>query len=117
MTDKPEITREQYRKICETVGMMDSAEGQGPIFPDVDELCRYLKDVADNLRTLEESHFMANSADSWHEEDGEVLWWRFPVQEAPYVGSPLCEDWHEDYYTHWTKLPIPWEIPPAEAQP
>lgn len=25
----------------------------------------------------------------WHEDHGDVLWWRFPIVEAPYVGSPL----------------------------
>lgn len=25
----------------------------------------------------------------WHEDCGEVLWWRMPINEAPYVGSPL----------------------------
>lgn len=25
----------------------------------------------------------------WHEERGDVLWWRIPICEAPYVGSPL----------------------------
>jgi hypothetical protein len=29
-----------------------------------------------------------NFAD-WHEDYGSVLWWRLPVQEPPYVGSPL----------------------------
>lgn len=25
----------------------------------------------------------------WHEDHGPVLWWRIPISEAPYVGSPL----------------------------
>lgn len=25
----------------------------------------------------------------WHEDHGDVLWWRFPVSEPPYVGTPL----------------------------
>jgi len=25
----------------------------------------------------------------WHEDLGDVLWWRMPIEEAPYVGSPL----------------------------
>lgn len=25
----------------------------------------------------------------WTEDHGSVLWWRFPVSEPPYVGSPL----------------------------
>lgn len=24
----------------------------------------------------------------WSEDHGDVLWWRFPVVEAPYVGGP-----------------------------
>ncbi|WP_156370297.1 hypothetical protein [Novosphingobium sp. Leaf2] len=25
----------------------------------------------------------------WHEDHGDVLWWRIPICESPYVGSPL----------------------------
>ena len=25
----------------------------------------------------------------WHEGVGDVLWWRIPISEPPYVGSPL----------------------------
>jgi len=53
-------------------------------------------------------------ADTWHEDIGEVLWWRFPVCEAPYVGSPLADDWIEDHYTHWTPLQVP--LAPATAE-
>jgi len=65
----------------------------------------------------------------WTEDDGSVLWWRFPIDEAPYVGSPLdlgqtvevavrthnAEDvavrkhvggW-PGYHTHWTPIPFP----------
>ena len=48
----------------------------------------------------------------WHEEDGPVLWWRFPVEEPPYCGSPNCDDW-PGYHTHWTPLLVP--EPPAVA--
>ena len=67
---------------------------------------------------------------SWTEEDGDVLWWRFPIVEPPYCGSPLdlgktvgiqvlganadfttftvqVGGWIEDYYTHWTKIRMP----------
>ena len=27
--------------------------------------------------------------DEWHEDIGQVFWWTFPIDEAPYVGSPL----------------------------
>ena len=52
----------------------------------------------------------------WHEDDGVVLWWRFPVNEPPYVGTPLDDDWPvmatatggtTNYATHWTRLLIP----------
>ena len=46
----------------------------------------------------------ARPADEWHDDDGTVLWWRLPVEEPPYVGSPLNSDWTEGYYTHWTPL-------------
>ena len=25
----------------------------------------------------------------WHEDRGDVLWWRSPISEPPYIGSPL----------------------------
>ena len=27
--------------------------------------------------------------DEYHEDMGSVLWWKFPITEPPYVGSPL----------------------------
>lgn len=42
----------------------------------------------------------------WHEEDGNVLWWKFPVDEPPYVGTPLDNNW-PGYHTHFTFLQIP----------
>lgn len=42
----------------------------------------------------------------WHEEDGAVLWWRFPVEEAPWCGTPIDSDW-PGTHTHWTRLIVP----------
>lgn len=42
----------------------------------------------------------------WHEDIGQVLWWSFPFEEAPYVGSPLDTAW-PGYHTHWTPIPLP----------
>lgn len=44
------------------------------------------------------------SEDHWHEDMGDVLWWKFPVEEAPWVGSPLDSDW-PGYHTHFSLLP------------
>lgn len=61
----------------------------------------------------------------WHEDDGPVLWWSFPVREPPYIGTPidcprvfqivvagkLCGEFTHGgwpgYHTHWTPLPEP----------
>lgn len=48
----------------------------------------------------------------WHEDYGEVLWWRFPIVEAPYVGSPLCSDWpfEEGDLLGWTRFVCPGQL-------
>jgi hypothetical protein len=53
----------------------------------------------------------------WSEEDHDVLWWHFPIEEPPHFGSPLDDDWPESddggvyagYYTHWTPIVVPAE--------
>lgn len=52
--------------------------------------------------------------DEWGEEDGDVLWWRLPVEEPPQVTSPISSDWTENYYTHYSKLPFVWTHPEYE---
>ena len=48
----------------------------------------------------------ARPLEEWHEDYGDVLWWKFPIEEPPYVGSPLDENWTA-YHTHWTPIVIP----------
>jgi hypothetical protein len=50
----------------------------------------------------------ARPISEWHEDMGDVLWWIFPLCEAPYVGSPLDTDW-PNYHTHFTKIEAPEE--------
>lgn len=52
--------------------------------------------------------------EDWEESDGEALWWKFPVVEPPYVGSPLDDDF-PDYVTHWTRIVVP--RAPKEKEP
>lgn len=42
----------------------------------------------------------------YREEMGCVLWWRFPIDEPPYLGMPLDHDW-PDYHTHFTQIICP----------
>ena len=48
----------------------------------------------------------ARPLEEWGEDYGDVLWWKFPIEEPPYVGSPLDEKWPA-YHTHWTPIPLP----------
>ena len=48
----------------------------------------------------------ARPLEEWGEDYGDVLWWAFPIEEPPYVGSPLDAAW-PGYHTHWTPLTEP----------
>jgi hypothetical protein len=49
---------------------------------------------------------VARPRHTWHEDDGPVLWWFFPIREAPYCGTPLDYGFPR-YYTHWTPIVVP----------
>lgn len=76
----------------------------------------------------------ARPLSEWHEELGDVLWWKFPIQEAPWVGRPdvigptyRLIDWKGDevarfdgqgwpgYHTHFTPLPAIPDEPPRPS--
>lgn len=61
----------------------------------------------------------ARPRSEWHEDHGPALWWHFPIQEPPYVGTPNDLDWpvngDDDWCTHWTPLPIPPKPWPSET--
>lgn len=73
----------------------------------------FTKQYIENERIA--SHLIANGAtaqecartlEEWGEDYGDVLWWKFPIEEPPYVGSPLDEKWPA-YHTHWTPIVVP----------
>ncbi|MGG5253538.1 hypothetical protein ACQYAD_08585 [Neobacillus sp. SM06] len=47
--------------------------------------------------------------EEWSEDYGDCLWWRFPIVEPPYCGTPLDSDF-PDYVTHFTRLIMPLNI-------
>jgi hypothetical protein len=51
----------------------------------------------------------ARLAKHWDEDLGDCLWWDFPVEEPPYRGTPLDDDFPK-YKTHFTELHIPDEV-------
>jgi hypothetical protein len=57
----------------------------------------------------------AQPLDQWREAECDVLWWKFPVSEPPYVGSPLDMGW-PGYHTHWTRIALP-DGPDRQPEP
>lgn len=65
----------------------------------------------------------ARPKSDWHEDVGPVLWWKFPIVEPPYCGTPLDLEIADyigqppksafpSYVTHWTPI-----IPPNDPEP
>lgn len=54
---------------------------------------------------------LARPRDEYHKDMGAVLWWKFPIQEPPFCGTPSDDDWiqheYEGYYTHWSPFETP----------
>lgn len=46
------------------------------------------------------------SINEWHEDDGDCMWWEFPIEEPPYCGTPLDCDF-PSYVTHFTRIIMP----------
>jgi hypothetical protein len=76
---------------------------------------------------------VARPLSEWHEDMGAVLWWRFPIVEPPYCGTPndlgytveahtvaglasrfMVGGW-PGYHTHWTPLVMP--LVQSDAKP
>jgi hypothetical protein len=66
----------------------------------------------------------AKPLSEWHEDIGHVLWWKFPIDEPPYVGTPYDDGYPVEvaggvgveylggwpgYHTHWTPIEPPEE--------
>ena len=49
----------------------------------------------------------------WGEDYRDCLWWKFPIEEPPYCGSPLDSSF-PDYVTHFTMFQEPEKEDDAE---
>jgi len=47
----------------------------------------------------------------WREHMGDVLWWKFPIEEPPYLGNPLDTDW-----PYFTPLIVPTQPTPEAGE-
>lgn len=101
-------SRSEYEDFCDRVGYANTCEGQDGIeVPSVHTMVGAWKSLTSDV-DMYWGLRMARFRIEWDEEDGDVLWWKFPVTEPPYVGSPLDDDFPE-YVTHFTHLPVPLE--------
>lgn len=65
-----------------------------------------IKSFIKSLEVYEEA-LQPKPIEEWHEDDGNVIWWKLPIEEPPYVGTPLDSDFEEEYYTHFTSILMP----------
>jgi len=80
------------------------------------EAAELLRDALEDAQREpgQEDHDAMRTLADWHEDDGPVVWWRLPVDEPAWIGTPLDEDW-PGYHTHWTPHPAaPKETEPRE---
>lgn len=95
--EEPQVTNEQaWNKIAES-------------YPETAQNLRITLDHAVYGHETEPQKAVAQLAEKWHEDIGPVLWWDFPVEEPPYCGTPLDDDFPK-YKTHFTELHIPDEV-------
>jgi hypothetical protein len=69
------------------------------------ELADVIEAAISESTTLDEMTVVRPQA-AWAASHGPVLWWKLPVTEAPYLGTPRDAGWPGDH-THWTPLPTP----------
>jgi hypothetical protein len=97
-----EINKEKYdfSKPWTSLDRSDYKEGYNDASDDIIGIVNQLD---------EPTKVIAHLAGKWHEDIGPVLWWDFPVEEPPYCGTPLDDDFPK-YKTHFTELHIPDEV-------
>ena len=75
------------------------------------DLANAVRDEAARMSPAASGEVVAKTFEDWQEADGNVLWWKSPIDEPPYVGTPIDTDWpFSDYSSDslwWTRIVIP----------
>jgi len=81
--------------------------------------CKHCKTVAiteggSPRSAAEKIGIIAIPADNWDEDYGDCLWWSFPIEEPPHLGSPVSFDKYGNetipkWCTHFTRIFMPIE--------
>lgn len=84
---------------------------------EADDVYRRILALSDTPSGDGEPPIFARPEEEWHEDFGPVLWWKFPIEEAPWCGcgQGIDLDW-PGYHTHWTPLPDPKRIQPCQPK-
>lgn len=100
---------EDKRELRRLVGVIAEQIGNGTLFNSgfysKAQLSSFVKEAHRDMQALADLR-QIRSLEQWDEEQGNVLWWRLPVDEPPYVGTPLDSNW-PGYHTHWTPIQMP----------
>jgi len=67
---------------------------------DVTMLLNFSKSQHDQIRF----HVIPRPIEEYHEDMGPVTWWKFPIDEPAWIGTPNDSDW-PGYHTHFTPHP------------
>lgn len=118
--ERAELTRQVAKLHRENRSLSDEARHERRramlALESMEVLADSLAQAEDAGRVTREAFQTPLPADAWYEEIGPVLWWCFPVEEAPWCGTPLGSDW-PGYHTHWTPLPGVAQPDGTPAQP
>lgn len=101
MADKWDFAPVQERALRLSIQSLQAVEGE--CLDDLENPIDYLESVSLVLHEVARVTKPRPLAD-YHEDYGFCLWWKLPVCEPPYAGSPNCSDW-PGYHTHFTAMP------------
>lgn len=108
----PRLAREladaerDWATVCESLGAVIQADGHAPEYADAQTIADSIREVK-RAQSERDDYRTPHERAEWSEDVGPALWWRLPVTEPPYAGTPLDDDF-PSYVTHWTRIPEPY---------